>query len=154
MDSLPDNARKRCCTCKESKPLIEFHKDSTSKDGHVYRCKVCACFHARRHHKRRMAEDPAYKDAKRNNYVMSAWGMTADEYEAKWKAQGICSICGIKLTGGSQTHLDHSHSDGTLRGFLCTNCNRGLGHFKENRELLMNAINYLNEHSKEVVVHE
>lgn len=34
---------KRCCKCKETKPISEFHKNKhCTKDGHVNDCKVCA----------------------------------------------------------------------------------------------------------------
>lgn len=32
---------KVCRKCQESKPLNEFHRDNSSSDGHVGRCKVC-----------------------------------------------------------------------------------------------------------------
>lgn len=92
-----------------------------------------------------MKEDPNYRTQKRNSYVQGQWNMTSDEYEAAWKAQGTCAICRIELRGGVQTHLDHNHSTGELRKFLCTNCNRGLGHFKDNAEFLKRAANYLEE---------
>ena len=33
--------KKACNSCLELKPLIEFSKQSSSKDGHKYRCKIC-----------------------------------------------------------------------------------------------------------------
>jgi hypothetical protein len=30
-----------CYVCKESKPLVEYHRCSKSKEGHKYSCKVC-----------------------------------------------------------------------------------------------------------------
>lgn len=33
---------KQCCTCKETKPLDQFHRHARSVDGRVSRCKVCA----------------------------------------------------------------------------------------------------------------
>lgn len=32
---------KRCCTCKEFKPVAEFSKNKTRKDGLQPKCKVC-----------------------------------------------------------------------------------------------------------------
>lgn len=39
--------------------------------------------------------------------------------------------------------MDHDHSNGEFRGFLCGNCNAGLGRFKDNREFLLAAEAYL-----------
>lgn len=32
---------KRCCTCKKIKPISEFPKNRTRKDGHQSYCKIC-----------------------------------------------------------------------------------------------------------------
>ena len=40
--------------------------------------------------------------------------------------------------------LDHCHESGQFRGFLCRNCNNGLGRFQDNPDLLIKAANYLN----------
>lgn len=34
---------KVCCHCHQSKPIREFNKDSSQKDGHYKMCKVCSC---------------------------------------------------------------------------------------------------------------
>jgi len=47
---------------------------------------------------------------------------------------------------GSQEKLvvDHNHNTNKVRGLLCNHCNRGLGHFRDNTETLLKAIDYLN----------
>ena len=49
----------------------------------------------------------------------------------------ICRICGA---------VDHNHTTGQVRELLCENCNRGLGIFKDDPNLLHSAINYLQKH--------
>lgn len=67
------------------------------------------------------------------------YGMTVDEYRNKLIAQeNRCFICGEE----SKLVVDHNHVTGIIRRLLCTNCNLGLGHFKDNPELLKNAANY------------
>jgi hypothetical protein len=39
-------------------------------------------------------------------------------------------------------HLDHCHSSGLIRGFLCSKCNTGLGRLQDNLELIAKAIIY------------
>ena len=67
---------------------------------------------------------------------------TQEELEAAFT--GRCAICGI-LESDCKTglHVDHCHLTGRLRGHLCSNCNRGLGHFGDSVEILQDAIGYL-----------
>lgn len=60
-----------------------------------------------------------------------------------------CIICDNECPSGRNLALDHDHKTGILRGLLCINCNKGLGNFKDNVELLKKAIEYL-ETSEEV----
>lgn len=39
--------------------------------------------------------------------------------------------------------LDHDHETGRLRGWLCRQCNTGLGYFKDSVDFLHSAISYL-----------
>jgi len=50
-----------------------------------------------------------------------------------------CIICGLE----KKIVVDHNHVTGEVRGGLCDNCNIGLGHFKDNPELLRLAALYL-----------
>jgi hypothetical protein len=38
-----------------------------------------------------------------------------------------CEACGRLSTDGRQLHVDHCHVTGVFRGWLCSNCNLGLG---------------------------
>ena len=46
----------------------------------------------------------------------------------------------------SKWALDHCHESGAFRGFLCRNCNNGLGRFEDDPELLIKAAAYLQHH--------
>jgi hypothetical protein len=64
------------------------------------------------------------------------------EYEEMLtKQNGVCAICGGTCT--KALAVDHDHATGSIRGLLCNNCNRGLGHFKDNLKNLQQAIDYL-----------
>jgi len=57
---------------------------------------------------------------------------------------GLCDVCGRPPTG-NRLSIDHNHVTGELRGLLCINCNTGLGMFKDNPELLLLAVDYLDK---------
>ena len=50
-----------------------------------------------------------------------------------------CECCGRV----SRLVVDHCHSTGSLRGYLCQQCNVGLGNLGDNQAGLMRAIRYL-----------
>jgi hypothetical protein len=58
----------------------------------------------------------------------------------KHKRATNCQICN-KIT--SKMNLDHDHETGKFRGWLCPNCNSGIGRFGDNVENLEKAIKYL-----------
>lgn len=91
------------------------------------------------------------------------WERYVEMYEEQW---GRCAICGVykkhsKDTIEKQTvahknnldvlHIDHCHNTNKVRGLLCTHCNKALGIFKEDVNILENAINYLKYFSSETI---
>ena len=58
------------------------------------------------------------------------YGIEPKEALDLWDKQGgVCKLCGIPLEYvNRRTHLDHCHSTGRIRGFLCQDCNHGVGH--------------------------
>jgi hypothetical protein len=80
--------------------------------------------------------------------------MTRDEYEALLDAQGgVCAVCGDPPKGeGTSTAMlnsDHNHESGARRGLLCSNCNTGLGLFKDDPDRLVAAAAYLIRHGSD-----
>ena len=140
-----------CSKCNTMKPHTDFSKDKNAPLGLSYWCKTCSATNARRVHKLRVESDTKYVQQKRSIYFKHKYGLTLNEYHEKLKAQNYsCAICGVELpTSGHLTHLDHCHATGKIRAFLCTNCNRGLGHFKDSESNLQKAIAYLQSHSSD-----
>lgn len=64
--------------------------------------------------------------------------------EALIEVQGgeLCAICGDR-PGERSLAVDHDHETRRVRGLLCIPCNRGLGFFEDNPEILSAAIEYL-----------
>ena len=60
---------------------------------------------------------------------------------------GKCAICNAhQSTLKRSLHADHDHATGKLRGLLCSSCNVGVGHLRDNARLLLNAARYLLDH--------
>lgn len=91
---------------------------------------------------------PEVKEKYRQNHYLKTYNMSLDDVN---KATN-CGICGVSLVlkgyGDSSVCVDHDHDTGKVRGFLCNNCNRGLGLFKDNPVNLEKAIKYLNDYGK------
>ncbi len=76
--------------------------------------------------------------------LMRKYGLTRQEWDDLLIAQtGRCAICSTPLIGDRDPHVDHDHETGVVRGLLCSGCNLGLGHFKDDVDRLSAAIRYL-----------
>ena len=79
--------------------------------------------------------------------VAKKFGVSVEEIMSRRSRP--CEICGsggVKRHGRIECHVDHNHTTGQLRGSLCESCNQGLGKFKDSKELLLKAANYLKEY--------
>lgn len=124
---------KACKVCNVEKDLDEFY---FRKDSSTYRkeCKECTI----------------HRHREKNS------GCGKETYEKTLESQdGKCAICNIDINEyvnqKSKRYkgfaADHCHDTGKFRGLLCTSCNTGIGLFKDNPDILMKAIKYL-ERSK------
>lgn len=121
---------KICTKCKVNKPLsVEyFPLHNKTKSGFDSWCKSCRANYrseTRRGHYRNMISDEALKD------IIE----TVKE----------CVICGSE----ENLVVDHCHKTNIIRGMLCNHCNRGLGHFKDDPQLLEFARIYLLSYSND-----
>ena len=119
--------------------------------------------HSRQHYQKHKEQIKEYrqkhKEQARRNTLKYSYNITPELYQQKLLQQNnVCAICGSQTTGNKRSvyfALDHDHEiekkTGKIfvRGLLCNFCNHGLGHFKDNLELLNKAIKYL-EHWKKV----
>ena len=73
-------------------------------------------------------------------------GITKDQYDIIFDIQkGKCSICKEHSKDGTSLAMDHNHKTNEFRGLLCKECNRALGLFGDNIDVLQNAVIYLQE---------
>lgn len=118
---------KTCTKCKIEKlaDLKYFRKNKLLKSGLDSWCRDCA---------------NEYRNNLRKLHPPKEWGIPESELErfVEAKASEECIICGLPAEV-----VDHDHVTKRIRGSLCHRCNMGLGHFRDNPELLEIAAMYL-----------
>ena len=100
---------------------------------------------------RPLRDSPTWEENQRGRY--RRYGLTEQSYLALLVSQGnTCAICTVPLKAHNElgdrkfnTHIDHCHSTGKVRGILCSGCNLGIGHFKDDISKLRAAIAYLDK---------
>lgn len=114
--------------------------------------------YAKKHHALHRANCPIYKEGRKQYYLNNKeaylktikkchlkkrFGITWEEYEKMFEEQeGVCALC----KGSEKDRMlsvDHCHVTGRVRGLLCGNCNRALGLLKDNKEVLIKAVEYV-----------
>jgi len=155
---------KTCPKCKVEKPVEEFSKNRSTKDGLQHYCKPCSCEWAAEY---RENNEEQYRESSRRYYesnkeqrkvsrrkyyennkerfrgynLKKEYGITLEEYKDMVKMQNSkCLICG---EFEEILCVDHCHKSDEVRGLLCGPCNMGLGGFKDNPSLLEEAAAYL-----------
>ncbi len=85
---------------------------------------------------------------------LRTFGISGEEFAAMLAAQGgSCFICFATKPGGTGGwHLDHDHRFNRKdrrghRGILCSSCNRALGYFRDDINIVRAAADYLASHS-------
>ena len=115
----------KCRHCKLDLPLYRFHKDNKRANGLYNICRSCRS----KHRRLILISDAEYKEIleSQNNQ---------------------CAICGTDASEyKSLLNVDHDYKTQKIRGLLCTNCNMGLGHFKDSLSNLHRALMYIGRHS-------
>lgn len=127
---------KTCSICHKEKPLSEFPYN-TGKTRYFSYCYKC------RRDKYKGNENT--KQRLRNRNLIRSYGITLHQYNILFlKQSGKCAICGVHQKDLEQSlNVDHDHSNGAIRSLLCPDCNRGLGCFKDNKDILKKAYKYL-----------
>lgn len=98
----------------------------------------------RRKQKRAKGDSKYYRQS-RDGLLKWHYNISIEDYEEMLEEQdNRCAICKRdKNEFIRMLAVDHCHTTGKIRGLLCTNCNAGLGMFRDNRTSLVMAIRYL-----------
>ena len=129
---------KKCPSCKSDKSLDNYWKGQ-------YSCIDCT----KEKQKTRWASRTPKK--RLEQHLKYKYNVTIFELEEMLKEQdNKCSICKFELPDlfiyedrRRGYAIDHNHDTGKVRGILCLNCNTLLGMAKDNKDILLEAINYL-----------
>jgi hypothetical protein len=144
--------KKLCRKCLINKNVSEFSVNRRWSDNLERICKKCITkqrklfywknpelFAQRWQNSKYGGKNNQFKRAKRllkeYNLPIQLWNCLNLLQKSK------CAICNQKTS----LVVDHNHNTKQVRGLLCHKCNRGLGHFDDNIELLQKTIIYLEE---------
>ena len=97
------------------------------RSGHINTCTECV--------------GKKYYKYRRDWEIRKEFGISLEEYNRR---KTPCEICYSEIN----LHLDHNHQTKQLRGFLCVNCNMGIGQFKDDIFKLQQAIIYLEKYGQ------
>jgi len=134
---------KVCRICKKEKALSEYYKAFSNKDKHCNTCKKCKTKLDGEYRKR--SKTPEKKAYERAMHIRRKFGISVEEYQKLEKTQDTCAICSNLFIDTFDKQLDHCHSTGKIRKFLCQKCNKALGLFNDDTKILTSALNYLKE---------
>jgi len=121
---------KHCKTCKQFLDSSFFGKHKGRKDNLADSCKAC----------------------RNKQMVSNRYNISQRQIDSMLESQNhVCAICkNPQIVRPGRLAIDHCHVTGKIRGMLCSNCNQGLGKFKDDMSLLEAAIDYLSKSKKNV----
>jgi hypothetical protein len=109
-----DDNHKVCIKCLEVVPMVKFGHSSNKHSGRCNTCNPCK---------------------RKQEKVLDKLKMI---YPAPKEAE--CPIC---KTFTDDLVVDHIHATNEFRGHICNRCNIALGIFKDDYNILQNAVEYL-----------
>lgn len=86
----------------------------------------------------------AQKRAAHGRWILKTYGLTLEQYEALYEAQGgVCYICRRATGKVRRLAVDHDHKTGYVRGLLCKPCNSILAHLRDSQDAARRIYDYL-----------
>jgi len=124
MMTRKQNETRICRKCHVARDITEFRFTSKATNKRHPICKQC-----RQIHRKFVREAQAYYQ------------------DILQQQNNMCAICGISADESlDKLIIDHNHETLTVRGVVCSYCNKGLGFFKDSPTRLAMAIEYLVKH--------
>lgn len=148
-----------CRKCFERKPLDCF--SIGNRPGRRSFCKPCAKAAQQEYRAKNMAalrikeiarnKAPGRIRSFRDSMYRKNYGITLDQYEAKYRRQsGACAICQKQNLEGKRLAVDHDHKTGIVRDLLCHSCNVALGYAKDDLKIIAAMFDYIERWSRVV----
>jgi hypothetical protein len=152
---------KKCTKCGVEKPLSEFTKKKSNKDGLDLWCKTCKSICSQKYlarpenaiENRKKATAWNKQNPEKRRVIMQKenykrrYGLTIEQkQELIDKQNSKCAICKDDLKHTHNVCVDHNHETGSVRGILCRKCNLGIGHLQDSITVLKAAIKYLSHY--------
>lgn len=143
-----------CNVCRVEKNLNLFQNSKNNKLGKKRACAECSNSYTRNYYKNVVKKTEDYQLKRSNKHYKRTYGITHEQYLKMCQDNNFqCYICkASKKVSGNGTIgsydvlvLDHCHETNKIRGILCTDCNFGLGFFKDNINNLVASHLYLLE---------
>lgn len=146
-----------CSCCKQERPVSDFEADKRRRPyGLSSSCRDCSRARKLKSQKKnRKLKPAAYRARDRERRLRRFFGVTVEQYDQMLASQsGLCAICrqpetDVHSANGKVQNLaiDHNRKTGEVRSLLCARCNKGLGLFREQPKLLIQAAEYLRRHN-------
>ena len=163
----PSN-EKLCTKCNLVKKITDFGKRTSTKDKLQCFCRQCSYILIqqwkidnkdrkkntdtkwRELNRERLQNRNRYKEVDKNSYLKREYGITLEDYNKILLEQNnVCAICKCSIeTNKKALCVDHDHETNKVRGLLCHACNKALGLFRDNIEILILATSYLKRYKK------
>lgn len=85
----------------------------------------------------------------RKHKLRTLYGITPADFDAMMvNQQNKCAVCSTEFVVRKDAQVDHDHTTGQVRSLLCVRCNMGIGYFREDPALLLEAVQYLANHRR------
>ena len=147
---------KKCSRCGEPKSLGSFPKNPKCSDGYAGVCKSCRYNTIKKHRETGKGREQNVEgqrryrktDTYRNTRLLRLYGITLEEWQILYdKQKGCCIVCErhqAELT--KPLCVDHCHKTNKVRGLICSHCNSSLGFLKEDRNIVLRLVGYIDNY--------